>query len=485
MVLGCAVVKPPASPEVASDSLAEAIEMASSNRIPAPSRVRVDSEETADALRRSHPSIAVECGPIPSLAHLAKDVAQFFDGSLSDLEPLYFPNVRTDDVLRSSTQAFLELHQSRPWSWVPSDVDAFILNFPECGLHDAAICVIGQAGMNRAALIFDSADEFERYIVACVGQDEKSAGSFPKNLSISFDPPSKVEREIQKKLTHLGWKTSDPREYPILRHISQGGSPIPLTEADFIKTEAVARVLVAMETKSALYQDAWNARAQRQDTIQFSLGGKACTATVHMPHVTASTWRDDHTLARIAQLRTDEEGFYDAPLVRKLEKELLDEFKSSPEARAAQDDFLLRIALEFSISYYGVTLPNLRPYQLKEMLVVHLPREVNIRASQAKRVLGDMQAYYEFLRRRYELSSATACIEALGGETLRLLYKALADVHNYGPAKSIVMAGLKAGHDMTTEEGVSNWLKELGEGSPLARPSAKRKKGSSPRKRQP
>lgn len=124
-----------------------------------------------------------------------------------------------------------------------------------------------------------------------------------------------------------------------------------------------------------------------------------------MPHVTAPTWRDDHTLARIAQLRTDEEGYYDAPLVRKLEKELLDESKSSPEA--------------------------------------------------------------------------------LGGETLRLLYKALADVHNYGPAKSIVMAGLKAGHDMTTEEGVSNWLKELGEGNPLARPSAKRKKGSSPRKRQP
>lgn len=59
----------------------------------------------------------------------------------------------------------------------------------------------------------------------------------------------------------------------------------------------------------------------------------------------------------------------------------------------------------------------------------------------------------------------------LGPSAGKKLERALADPRNFGMAKSILMAGEKAGFDIHSEEGVEAWMREV-QGKPLP-PSAR------------
>jgi hypothetical protein len=47
-----------------------------------------------------------------------------------------------------------------------------------------------------------------------------------------------------------------------------------------------------------------------------------------------------------------------------------------------------------------------------------------------------------------------------------VLEEALSDSRNFGMAKSLLMAGRDAGHDMSTKEGIEAWMRTM-EGRPL------------------
>lgn len=145
---------------------------------------------------------------------------------------------------------------------------------------------------------------------------------------------------------------------------------------------------------------------------------------------------------------------------------LMSEFERSPEAQALpktadDDESALQWAgwlLEFGIRYIGATPPNMTPNGLRELLYDVFPGHISVYDFDAQHAIAEMRAFWEFLKRAYALPNADACLEVLGNQAVARFEKAMNDPALFGVSKSLLMMGMARGFDITTEEGVNQWL---------------------------
>lgn len=141
---------------------------------------------------------------------------------------------------------------------------------------------------------------------------------------------------------------------------------------------------------------------------------------------------------------------------------LMKEFAVSPEA----DEFLASygrlswsaMMMEYAINHVGVTPPDMTLADFEEVVFDLFPRKVSTEPESAARCIHELRAFWTFLQRQYGLANTAKILETLDDEAIVALQEKLADPANYGMAKSFVMAGMKAGYDMTTNEGSAAFM---------------------------
>jgi hypothetical protein len=141
-----------------------------------------------------------------------------------------------------------------------------------------------------------------------------------------------------------------------------------------------------------------------------------------------------------------------------LEEELLRQFLLSPEAQGLTDARGCSLVTRYAATFMGSTIATLRPKDLSEIVFDIIPRKVSVGPSAAGWIIGQTRALYRFLKREFALEQADACLAVLGDGAEADLEAALADEGPYDMAKSLVVAGQKAGFDMSTEEGLAAYL---------------------------
>ena len=139
-------------------------------------------------------------------------------------------------------------------------------------------------------------------------------------------------------------------------------------------------------------------------------------------------------------------------------------FSNSPEAQRVVDRFKndvgwFRSLLDFGVSYRGESVDQMTLGSIKEYILDYVPRKVSTDADSAAEIVFELQMFWEFLDRVYQLPEAKAIVEWLGEEGLvDHLKKELSDPSNFGMAKSFFMSGKDSGYDMTTEEGLNQFM---------------------------
>src|SRR5205823_983078 len=113
------------------------------------------------------------------------------------------------------------------------------------------------------------------------------------------------------------------------------------------------------------------------------------------------------------------------------------------------------IMMEYYFNYLGGALPSMSVRDFNEVVFQLFPRKVSTEPESAATILAELRAFWNFVHRQYGLKSAERILATLDGGAEARLRKELADPSNYGMAKSFFMAGLKAGYDMTTQEGMN------------------------------
>src|SRR5207237_10115315 len=87
-----------------------------------------------------------------------------------------------------------------------------------------------------------------------------------------------------------------------------------------------------------------------------------------------------------------------------------------------------------------------------------LPRQVSTEAISAGEIVDKLTAFWEFLRRAYQLKNADKILAKLTPAAVPRLERELANPRNFGMAKSFFMQGQELGFDMTRQEGIDAFM---------------------------
>jgi hypothetical protein len=144
------------------------------------------------------------------------------------------------------------------------------------------------------------------------------------------------------------------------------------------------------------------------------------------------------------------------------QNQLLTLFDQSPEAQEFRNEDRktgwTRMLLDYGFDYIGVTPPQMSPDNLREILFEIFPRKVSAPAEDAPDVIAELQAFWKFLQREFHLENAAANLAILDAKAVRLLKEEMDSPDNFGFAKSFVTMGRERGFDITSEEGLNEWM---------------------------
>jgi len=137
-------------------------------------------------------------------------------------------------------------------------------------------------------------------------------------------------------------------------------------------------------------------------------------------------------------------------------------FVESPEGQALFDEGIspgwADTMMDYGFGYIGISPAQMTPDNLREVLFDLFPRKVSADPEEAPNIIHELQAFWKFLQREFQLENAAACLKVLDDKAVRILKEEMSNPANFGMAKSFVMMGKARGFDMTSEEGINEWM---------------------------
>jgi hypothetical protein len=141
---------------------------------------------------------------------------------------------------------------------------------------------------------------------------------------------------------------------------------------------------------------------------------------------------------------------------------LLQLFEQSPERQALRDEGIeagwTSLLIDFGIHYLSVTPSQMTPHHLREILFDLFPHKASAASDEAPDIIRELQAFWQFLQRAFHLENAAACLSMLDEKAARKLKSEMSNPSNFGIAKSFIMMGMERGFDMSSEEGINEWM---------------------------
>ena len=149
-------------------------------------------------------------------------------------------------------------------------------------------------------------------------------------------------------------------------------------------------------------------------------------------------------------------------VAQEYQDELLDLFRQSPERQTLWDEGINggwpRIMLDLAQTYLSATPPKMSAKDMREILFDLIPLKITALAEQAPEVIRELQGFWQFLQREFDLPNAAACLDVFDDEATQRLKVEMSNSDNFGMAKAFAMAGIERGFDMRTQEGADAWM---------------------------
>ncbi len=158
------------------------------------------------------------------------------------------------------------------------------------------------------------------------------------------------------------------------------------------------------------------------------------------------------------------EGLGDENVLQDYIDTLVTHFSESPEGKALREQgveigFWTRMCIELAFIYGDTTLPHMDVFDMEELLLEIFPRKVTPMSKEdTKNALPELVAFWKYLAREYQLPNARSIIRYLEKLDPKKFVDAMYDPRRFGPAKSLAMAALEAGVDITDEDQMNAFI---------------------------
>lgn len=463
-MLGSEVGKPGEVLGLACESLQRAIEEPMDGRPHAPARVRVASPELAEVLRAGHPTIEIVCAPTPEIDAVVAMLKEKMDEGAEDRVSHLSPGV-DPDAIASLFRAAAGLFRAAPWKVVPTDESLLSVTIEALELHDAALCVVGQMKQSLGLILFSDLEDFEAYLAMADAIDLGEEPVMPPHLALNFEREAELASGLRKEIAEHHWEVAGPDAYPWLVAVGEELAVRPPTLKEVSIAEAIALALPEVLAEPGALRSAWSGGEPFSRRVTVHAHAGELEVTLRAPCEPAYAEGDDPGDLLVALAALGQAGELDADERDELEEALVRRFRASPEGAALPDIEWCPYVMSLAADQLGETIAMLDGPGLEEIVFEALPREASVEASAARSIIEELRAFYRFLR-ELGLEQADECLEILGGDAVGELEAALSDPRNFGMAKSLLMAGREAGHDMSTKEGIEAWMRAVS-GKPL------------------
>jgi hypothetical protein len=118
--------------------------------------------------------------------------------------------------------------------------------------------------------------------------------------------------------------------------------------------------------------------------------------------------------------------------------------------------------------YQGVSVPDMTDLAFETVVYDIVPAKVTVDPDEARDMVLEARAFCRYLRRAHGLENAEECLAIVeDDEAIDALHAALANPHNWGMAKSMMMAGKAKGYDISSREGIERWMGAYNASLPL------------------
>lgn len=468
LVVGNELVRPGTEIDLAAGLFDKATRAPIAGEPRVPARVRVGNAAFADALRAGvGDAIEIVIAPIPEIDPLVAGFRAHMDDrdDRDDNDLTYLgPGITPEDVAQFF-EAAARLYRVSPWDVVPPD--GFIAVACDLiGIAAGALCVVGQAGESFGFALFRNEPDATRYVD---GAESRAPGerpeSVPAHVMFSYDRRAELGRTLTREIGAHRWNIAGPRAYPSVTFVDPDLVVRGLTRTELIGVTAVIEALAGFVADNDELAASWarGDRVSRNQAVPTALGDVAV-------ELAAPLW-----------LGSDDDP--EQVELHRASNVLLEQFSAAPEAHREHLGWAAMLC-DYAVDHFGALVHELSPAQLDDLLFETVPRKVGVEPEHAPVIIASLRAMLAFAGHTLGSDSARRSLAMLPPDASHRLARQLADPRSFGMAKSLVMAGLHAGFDMTSDAGIAAFLR-ASDHLPRAKTTSSAPKGSSARSARP
>ncbi len=409
-----------------------------------PAHITVNDATLATFLGAQLDGIEVVHGDTPALQ-------EAFDGisgamGAGDVEPAYLDTGLSTARIAAFFEAAAALYRSAPWQTVPHDACLVGVTIEALGVHNAVLSVIGQMEQSYGLSLFVDMPDYMRYQIAADAMRTGGEPDIPPHCVLSFEAGAQVSDVIRREVAEHGWPVADAHGYPVFFNPDRDNLLRPMDRNDIAVFEALCRALPTVLEHPETLIHGWDDVKDFETRVKVESLGETVTVKLFAPASFSAAYKTqgpgDYLMVDLALLaHTAAEPSFEAN--QELCDELLAEFLISPEDQNGEDEVsILKPLLELAFLYQSATIATLQAGALEELLFEIIPRKVMVPPSSAGTIIAECSQFYHFLKRRYGLIQADACLQMLGAGATERLAEALSDTGGFGPGKAALAEGM-------------------------------------------
>ncbi|MBM5817844.1 MAG: FUSC family protein, partial [Cyanobacteria bacterium K_Offshore_surface_m2_239] len=323
----------PGHPDRPQEALAKAISDARDQPAPpcrpgTPRRVVVNSNQLLAWVSPLLPGALVSQGPTPQLKEAAQKLREHMAGGEGQpgLQGVstYFTNDVTPKVVKEFFEIAAALYDRRPWRRVPADGHLFQVTCLPLGIRNWTGCVIGQGGESYGVLLFDSPDDYRRYLTigqqAEAGEDwGREDGAFPRHRAINYEPRQAMPPGLLREIKRHDWPVAAGDAFPTILLVDSDLALLPPRTQDWRQLELVAAALCEWLDTEPHLADLWTQPNPRRRRFRIKIGDMTLPVLIrvverpsqlHLPLAldTEAIAPDTKTVAREAEAESQASG---------------------------------------------------------------------------------------------------------------------------------------------------------------------------------
>ena len=463
LIVGCELVHPREALERAAGLFMESARAPLAGKPRVPERVRVAEPELCAALKGRVGGVPLVQSETPELDTVAESFISHMmeagDEEEED-ESLLVPGTSPQDMAHMF-RAAARFYRLQPWQVFPPDTFASV-SCEALGIEKGALCVVGQMGESYGFVLFHSIADAVAYSDAVDVIEAGGQPAFPRHVMFGFEERSAVGNVLVREIRSHSWELAGPHAYPAAVLVDPDLVTRPLGRGEMLAVTAIIEATADLVEAEPDLADAWAGGPPRRREASVPTAVGAIAVALEVP-----AWLpgDEKRRAVKEEVADDvdlesllDAGFDDEEQCELYCQAMMDRFARSPEGSGEHLEWA-EMVVEHVADHHGLAITALTPRLVREILFETIPRQVSVGPDDAPAVVAALRALLAFAAREFRSARARKALGSLAADAPQQVARALRDPRKFGPAKAMVMAGARAGYDMTSEEGLAAWMK--------------------------